>query len=135
MDAADEKIAKLEKDGKDLPDTVRKDIAFEMTAASLVGKQPDAFSGKPRREIMEAVLSEKLDSADFKNRSDEYVQVRYDILLEDTQETLETEPVTRLREASSRPLTHKDMDDLDDKILANWQSRGSAPLRVSRKGA
>ena len=135
LDAANEKVAKLEKDQEKLPDSVRADISFEVNAASVLGEKPETFSGKPRREIMETVLSKKLDSADFKEKSDEYVQVRYDILLEEIEQSGDTEPLTKLREVSTRPMTHKDMDDIHAETLNNWQARGSEPLLVSKAGA
>jgi len=135
LDAANEKVAKLEKDQEKLPDNVRADISFEVNAASVLGEKPETFSGKPRREIMETVLSKKLDSADFKEKSDEYVQARYDILLEEIEQSGDTEPLTTLREVSTRPMTHKDMDDIHAETLKNWQARGSEPLLVSKTGA
>lgn len=135
LDAANEKVTKLEKDQEKLPDTVRADISFEVTAASVLGEKSDKFAGKPRREIMETVLTAKLDSADFKEKSDEYVQVRYDILLEDLEQSEGTESLTNLRKASSRPMSCKDMDDIHAETLKNWQARGSEPLLVSKAGA
>lgn len=135
LDAANEKVAKLEKDQEKLPDSVRADISFEVNAASVLGEKPETFSGKSRREIMEAVLSQKLDSVDFKEKSDEYVQVRYDILLEDIEQSGDTEPLTKLREVSTRPMNHKDLDDIHAETLKNWQARGSEPLLVSKAGA
>ncbi len=135
LDAANEKVAKLEKDQEKLPDSVRADISFEVNAASVLGEKPETFSGKPRREIMETVLSKKLDSADFKEKSDEYVQVRYDILLEEIDQSENTEPLAQLREASTRPVSHKDLEDIHAETLKNWQARGSEPLLVSKAGA
>lgn len=135
LDVANEKITKLEEGQKSLPDSVRKDIAFEVQAASLVDKKPDAFSGKPRREIMEEVLSVKLDGADFKAKSDAYVEARYDILLEEGDETEVAEPNAKLREASTSRLTHKDIEDLNQEAQKDWASRASEPLLFSKKGA
>lgn len=135
LDAANEKVAKLEKAQEKLPDSVRADISFEVNAASVLGEKPETFSGKPRREIMESVLSKKLDSADFKEKSDEYVQARYDILLEEIEQSGDTEPLTKLREVSTRPIPHKDLEDMHAETLKNWQARGSEPLLVSKAGA
>ncbi len=135
LDAANEKVAKLEKDQEKLPDSVRADISFEVNAASVLGEKPETFSGKPRREIMEAVLSKKLDSADFKEKSDEYVQARYDILLEELDQSESTESLTKLREVSTRPMSRKDLEDIHTETLKNWQARGSEPLLVSKEGA
>jgi hypothetical protein len=135
LDVALEKVAELEKAKESLPETVRKDLLFEVEAATIVGRSSDTFSGKPRREIMETVLSEKLDGVDLKDRTDEYVQARFDILVEELAKKPDHGKLNQLRTESTTPISKKDLDDAHKKTLDSWRARGTGPLLLNKKGA
>ena len=132
LDDAKTKLGQMVAKQAQLPDQIRLDIAFELDAAKFAGVEATTFSGKTKREIMEAVIASKCDGVDLSKKSDDYVQCRFDLLVEEG--PTDSNPLSVLRTAStpSQSMTKTDVADMLKTTQSNWARRGTQPLLVTK---